>query len=183
MADEIKFTKGLKVDLPNLLLAEPGFVTDEKRLYIGGLTGNIPLPNKEDIDMINSSLSDLTNKKIDKTSIVNNSTTTQEGFVLDARQGKIINDNLNTLSSKAFIHRGDVLSNADFNSYKTTGFYGYGAASEFTNPPDSGYGILEVIFTTGGFGVQRATNVIDGVIKVRAYDGSTWTSWKTTTQS
>lgn len=62
MADEIKFTKGLKVDLPNLLLAEPGFVVDEKRLYIGGPTGNIPLPNKEDLDGINTSLSDKANK-------------------------------------------------------------------------------------------------------------------------
>jgi hypothetical protein len=56
MGDIIKFRKGLKTSLPTLRLAEPGFTTDEKRLYIGGTSGNVPLPSKEDIDSIDVQL-------------------------------------------------------------------------------------------------------------------------------
>lgn len=51
MADSIKFKKGPLVKLPTLNLAEPGFVDDAgtERLYIGGLSGNVSLPNMNDI--------------------------------------------------------------------------------------------------------------------------------------
>lgn len=62
MADLIKLKKGPQANLPNLNLAEPAFTTDEERLYIGGLNGNVPLPNKQDITTINSQLEDNTNK-------------------------------------------------------------------------------------------------------------------------
>ena len=51
MGDTIKTRKGSKaaLDADPLLLAELGFVTDEERVYIGGNTGNIPLPNAADL--------------------------------------------------------------------------------------------------------------------------------------
>jgi len=59
MGDTIKLKKGLKVNLPTLQLAEPALVTDEQRLYIGGVSGNIGIPNMTDIDLINTSLAGL----------------------------------------------------------------------------------------------------------------------------
>jgi len=75
MADLIKLKKGPQANLPNLNLAEPAFTTDEERLYIGGLNGNVPLPNKQDITTINSQLAkntqDLSNTKAKINSEIN----------------------------------------------------------------------------------------------------------------
>lgn len=49
MADLIKFRKGNKANLPNLRLGEPGVALDEERLYIGGINGNIQIPNMNDV--------------------------------------------------------------------------------------------------------------------------------------
>jgi len=43
MTSEIKIKRGTKSQLPTLELAEPGFVTDSKELYIGDGTGNIKI--------------------------------------------------------------------------------------------------------------------------------------------
>jgi len=56
MGDTIKFKRGLKSGLPQLNLGEPALVLDEKRLYIGGQEGNIPVPNQQDIEEINTQL-------------------------------------------------------------------------------------------------------------------------------
>lgn len=49
------------------------------------------------LDVIDTHLSDLTNKKVDKTSIVNTATTTEAGFVLDARVAKYLKDYIDSL--------------------------------------------------------------------------------------
>ena len=59
MGDTIKIKKGQKSKLPVLQLAELGFTTDEERLYIGGLNGNVPIPNlpgREEICIITPAL-------------------------------------------------------------------------------------------------------------------------------
>ena len=43
MSRKIQFKRGLVEDLPTLSVGEPGFTTDEKVLYVGSSTGNIPL--------------------------------------------------------------------------------------------------------------------------------------------
>lgn len=40
MARKLQLKRGLKKDLPQLAEGEPGFVTDEKVLYIGTQNGN-----------------------------------------------------------------------------------------------------------------------------------------------
>lgn len=50
MSDLIKFKKGLKANLPRLSVGEPGFTTDEKGLYIGGLDDNIAVAMKAEVD-------------------------------------------------------------------------------------------------------------------------------------
>ncbi|GEP65801.1 hypothetical protein CBE01nite_35690 [Clostridium beijerinckii] len=55
------------------------------------------------LDVIDTHLSDLANKKIDKSSIVNNLTATIAGFVLDATQGKVLQDEISTLQNYNYL--------------------------------------------------------------------------------
>ena len=59
MGDTIKARKGMESAIDTLQLAEFGYTLDEERVYIGGVTGNVPLPNKLDIDSINTKLTDI----------------------------------------------------------------------------------------------------------------------------
>lgn len=46
-----KFFRGLKASLPTLSEGQPGYVTDEKRLYIGNADGeNTQIPNAQDLE-------------------------------------------------------------------------------------------------------------------------------------
>ena len=49
MAKKLKFFRGPKESMPQLEFGEPGFTTDEKRLYVGDGTKNIGLAKQEDI--------------------------------------------------------------------------------------------------------------------------------------
>lgn len=58
----IKIKRGLKIDLPALESGEFGLALDEKRVYVGGMSGStISIPNAEDMTKINRSISDLEN--------------------------------------------------------------------------------------------------------------------------
>jgi lysophospholipase L1-like esterase len=52
--DLILFPRGNKAQLPTLQSGEPGVTLDEKALYIGTPDGNVRIPNKTDIDAINT---------------------------------------------------------------------------------------------------------------------------------
>lgn len=47
-----------------------------------------------------TSLNSLIESKVDTSSVVNNALTTEEGFVLDARQGKVMDDKITELNGK-----------------------------------------------------------------------------------
>lgn len=49
MARKLQFKRGTKTNLPTLAAGEPGWVTDEGRLYIGTGGGNVQLPRAEDL--------------------------------------------------------------------------------------------------------------------------------------
>jgi len=52
--DLIQNRRGLKEQLPNLAQGEIGYTLDEKRLYVGGLTGNTPVAMKSEFDLLKS---------------------------------------------------------------------------------------------------------------------------------
>lgn len=56
MGNKIKFKRGIKSELPELSYGEPGFVSDEKELYIGTESGNVKLTSKSEIESINEQL-------------------------------------------------------------------------------------------------------------------------------
>lgn len=65
--------------------------------------------NKMDkgIDDLDNAIEDLYGTKLDKANIANNLVTTEAGFALDARQGKILNDNLGDIKFTASGHSFD----------------------------------------------------------------------------
>jgi len=67
----IKFRRGAKADLPTLAVGEPAVVNDEKRLYVGGATGVIAIPNQADIAALQELIDGITvdvniENKVDK---------------------------------------------------------------------------------------------------------------------
>lgn len=50
MSDLIRVKRGLLVNLPELMQGEFGFTTDEGRVYIGGVDGNVAMAKKEEVD-------------------------------------------------------------------------------------------------------------------------------------
>lgn len=54
--DKFLFKRGNQAKLPQLQTGEPFLSKDEERLYIGGNNGNIPLPNKQDMDEVTTQL-------------------------------------------------------------------------------------------------------------------------------
>lgn len=128
---------------------------------------------------------DLGTNKIDKISIVNTLLATELGYVLDARQGKILNDLItninNTLTSSVMKNKSATVTN--FNAIVTTGIYEYTDISTATNKPAIGnYGILEVA-KGSSYVTQKASSVLTESIQTRASSdgGTTWTAWKTIT--
>lgn len=54
MAKKLQFYRGPKNSIPALSVGEPGWVTDEERLYIGGSDGNVGVPNMADLEQVGS---------------------------------------------------------------------------------------------------------------------------------
>lgn len=64
MTRKFQVKRGLDSKVPLLDVAEFGLAIDTNKIYMGGQSGNISIPSKEDIDGINDQL-DITAKKID----------------------------------------------------------------------------------------------------------------------
>lgn len=80
-------------------------------------TSDLTSPNvQRAINEVNDKVNDLSEKtkdntdaiveKVDKSFVVNNLTSTEEGFVLDARQGKVLKDEIDNLASPQFAQLG-----------------------------------------------------------------------------
>lgn len=122
--------------------------------------------------------------KVDTSKIANNLATTEAGFVLDARQGKNIQDQLtsqnnNLANKKMFVDGGLINPGTDFDTLQVTGIYRYGVVSNYTNAPTGDYGILEVLEVNKTYILQRATNVNSRTVKQRssANGGVSWLAW------
>jgi hypothetical protein len=142
--------------------------------------------NKMDkgIDDCDNAIEDLYSVKFDKASIANNLITTASGLALDARQGKVLQDQItaqnDNLALKILPTYGNTLTGGtDFNNLKVAAIYDYQANLSYINAPANGeYGILEVV-KLNIFILQRATNVVANTVKHRSsYDnGVSWTAW------
>lgn len=102
--------------------------------------------------------------------VANNLTTTAAGSVLDARQGKILNDAMARYKTTS-------TSEEDFNNCKSPGFYRGGSLT--LNTPVTGYYSLIVMPFSSGDLAQIAIEVNNRKMYFRTlHDTSTWTTWE-----
>ena len=98
--------------------------------------------------------------KIKSKLLANNLTTTQEGYALDARQGKALSDQINTLNTKT-------APQGAFTNLWTPGAYIEGMGLGVTIPKKSGDTSLTItavrIFTTSGWHNTNVLNVSDRI--------------------
>lgn len=119
------------------------------------------------------------NAKVNKSNINNTLLVTEEGSVLDARQGKILKDEMDkkALKISTLTYKLYVADNADFNNLLETGIYQIADATNMTNIPTiASWSILEVI-ATNSYVKQTITNVNTGKMWVRILS-STWSAWR-----
>lgn len=65
MADKsLQFYRGPQSGIPTLKEAEPGWTTDEKRLYVGDGTSNVAIANKSEVDAVQNDLDTLEGKSV-----------------------------------------------------------------------------------------------------------------------
>ena len=117
-------------------------------------------------------VNELNSNKINTSAIANNLTTTASGSVLDARQGKILNNNIGTLSS---LNTNDKTSTVaainELNSKLTPlEFTGYTKdTTNFTFISFSVYKIGRIVFVqgelTGSFTIDTNTDIVSGMPK------------------
>lgn len=110
--------------------------------------------------------------------IANNLTTTASGGVLDARQGKVLDERITVLSTDRGYKDTKDVSNTNLNNLLENGIY---KGFNLINAPNTGWFFVQVIkhadvyvsqtltaFATGGLGIQYT----------RVNDGGTWQPWK-----
>lgn len=107
--------------------------------------------------------------------VANNLTTMAAGSVLDARQGKVLNDAMARFKTTT-------TSEDDFNNCKSPGFYRGGSLT--LNVPVTGYYALMVMPFSSGDLAQIAIEVNNRRMWFRTlHDTSTWTTWAELTKN
>ncbi len=111
-------------------------------------------------------------------SVANNLVTTLSGSVLDARQGKVLDDRITGLYSdiQKVIEIGNNPSPKDINKYTKTGFYAIGNIGGYTNLPVQSAGIL-IVFSTGTYFFQIYSTVITNLLYYRSGENNRFNPW------
>ena len=124
--------------------------------------------------------------KVNTSDVVNNVVTTAAGKVLDARQGKTLNDSISTLNTNSATAQANVPdaipSGSDLNSYTSGGTYRVASdsiASNISNMPRAASGRLIVIPQTAVYITQiyiPSTSV--SFIYTRCKNSTGWVGWQ-----
>ena len=117
--------------------------------------------------------------KINATNIANNLTTTEANFVLDARQGKSLQDQITTLNNDSLkILKNAVIDDAN-NASNGINILGVNAKN---SPFPEFFAVILTIFSNigDGYAVQielPLTYLYNGKLAVRTKDNGTWYDW------
>lgn len=112
-------------------------------------------------------------------SVANNLVTTLSGSVLDARQGKVLDDRITGLYSDVMIYRNSIQSGSDINTYNNTGFYQISHNESLTikNIGFAGASIL-LVFRSSAYVIQIQYG-LNSAPKSRFRDASgNWGAWR-----
>ena len=138
---------------------------------------NSTIITAKNLNDIQDNIIELNNNSISKDNIINNFTTTEEGFVADARALKALNDNLLSLFQ---VKNGGMIN--DFNvQNRTRGTWTmYTFPQNAANTPSassSGYLFMYTAHDSADWGGQIA--FYNGHIKSRALNNGVYGSWET----
>lgn len=162
-------------------------VTDMSGLTLGTMTtqtAQFPTPQVGDtgatlwgkVVKYFSDLRTLIGTKLNISNVVNNFTTTEEGYALDARAGKTLNDNLT--DTRALIMGGNVPDGTDLNELVTPGYYNMPTSYTYTNIPGTVYGISVYRHASTGQAVlQVAWHTARFYFRFRV-SSTTWAQWR-----
>lgn len=170
-------------------------VTDMSGLTLGTMTtqtSQFPTPQVGDngatlwgkVVKYFSDLRTLIGTKLNTANVVNNFTTTESGYALDARAGKTLNDSLTNLSA---VNKGlwnNVIRQdaTDLNTLDTQGIYYVGSAGA-NGPDNAGYWFVFVLKASGsGDALQIVFSVVSNKLYRRRRTSSGWgTTWTSLT--
>lgn len=119
-----------------------------------------------------------------KTTVVNNYTTEDQGYILDARVGS-------SLFNLGLYYKGSLstLGVTDFDGIVTSGIYSFGNTTTMNNSPNMNQGILICYNIAEGNIIQQAIEISTNIIKQRTgYDDTLtakkkWSDWKRTSST
>lgn len=97
--------------------------------------------------------------KVDKNYVVNNLTTTKQGFVLDGRQGKALQDQITSLNGS--LGTFDFIPDGSNLNYYTSGVYMIGNTDKLENSPGVSWSILIAFGSNFIYSVQIVISVLD----------------------
>lgn len=119
--------------------------------------------------------------------VANNLAVTEEGYVLDARQGKVLDEKIaeqkkalnDYISHTLLPFRGQMPDSADFNNYKTQGWYSNAGTNQgqVHAPSSADNGALLVFGWGGGNTRQIWIGYFSMKFMTRTYNGI-WSEWK-----
>lgn len=119
--------------------------------------------------------------KLNTANVVNNFTTTESGYALDARAGKTLNDNLTALQGQVFA--GNVAAGTDVDTVVSAGIHNlpYASGGYPHAPEDKKYGVLLVLkgypsdVIMGSIAYQ--VWIMTDYVYVRAMGNTVWNNW------
>lgn len=155
-----------------LTVAEDGTL----KVSIDGTT--LTMDQVNNVIKLADTLKDKINGAFPAANLINNLTTTEAGFGLDARQGKALDDKITEINGR--LGTFDFIPDGSNLNYYTSGVYMIGDTNKLENSPGASWSILIAFGTNSIYSVQIVISVIDSKnsIYVRSKtERNEWCSW------
>lgn len=144
---------GIVKPTDGLSIAEDGTL----KVNIDGAT--LTMDQVNNVIKLSDTLKDKINGAFPAANLINNLTTTEAGFGLDARQGKALDDKITEINGS--LGTFDFIPDGSNLNYYTSGVYMIGSADKLENSPGVSWSILIAFGTNSIYSVQIVISVID----------------------
>lgn len=163
---------GIVKPADGLTVAEDGTL----KVNIDGAT--LTMDQVNNVIKLADTLKEKINGAFPAANLINNLTTTEAGFGLDARQGKALDDKITEINGR--LGTFDFIPDGSNLNYYTSGVYMIGDTNKLENSPGASWSILIAFGTNSIYSVQIVISVIDSKnsIYVRSKtERNEWCSW------
>mgnify|MGYP000283901295 CR=1 FL=1 len=144
---------GIVKPTDGLSIAEDGTL----KVNIDGAT--LTMDQVNNVIKLSDTLKDKINGAFPAANLINNLTTTEAGFGLDARQGKALDDKITEINGS--LGTFDFIPDGSNLNYYTSGVYMIGNADKLENSPDVSWSILIAFGSNFIYSVQIVISVLD----------------------